>query len=613
MKRYFRKYRLFFFLAPLFMLGEIAMDLVQPSMMATIVDEGVLKQNIDLIIQEGIRMILLVLLGGFCGVMCGVFTNLAGQRLGNDLRKDLFARIMNLSAQQTDSFTTGSLVTRLVNDVTQIQNMMMLLVRGMVRSGAMFLGGIFALYLQSPRFALIILLALPVVTVLVVFFMRKATPLFSVVQERLDSLNNVMQENVAGARVVKAYVREQDEIRHFDEKNDALCAINLRVQTLLAFMMPCMNIVLNLCVVAILFVGGYTARADGSITSGQIMAAITYAALILHGVTFMAAIFQTFTRAKASIDRVNEVLLCEPAIRDGAEDMPDERKETNGAESMPDEQKGTDAADVERGGSCDESPRSAAGDGPKKGSVEFHNVSFAYPNNEERMILEHITFTINPGEMIGIIGATGCGKSTLVNLIPRFYDVVSGQVLVDGKDVRFYRQADLREHIAIVLQKAELYSRSIEENIRWGREDAAFEEVQEAARIAQADDYIRAKEEGYRTIVSEGGHSLSGGQKQRLSIARAVLKKADILIFDDATNALDLATEARLYEALKESCPDRTKIIIAQRIASIRNADRILVLDGGKIAACGTHEELLTSSEIYRDICRSQLKSEREA
>lgn len=593
MLKYLKKYWFWYLLAPLFMVGEIAMDLIQPDMMATIVDEGVLKQNLDVILSEGIRMILLVLFGGCCGLLCGVFTNLAGQRFGNDLRKDLFARIMSLSAQQTDAFSTGSLITRLVNDVTQIQNMVMMSVRGMVRSSIMFLGGIFALYLQSPRFALVVLCALPIVIFLVVFFMKRATPLFSVVQERLDRLNNVMQENVAGARVVKAYVKEKHELARFDESNEALCGINLKVQSLLAFMMPCMNIVLNLCVVAILWVGGAAARNNGDITSGQMMAAITYTAMILHGVTFMANIFQTFTRAKASIDRVNEVLKCEPAIEDGAGVRNDEHESKTGMQS---EEKRTG----ESGGTA------------RVGEIEFRDVSFAYPGSEGRAVLEHINLMVRPGEILGIIGATGSGKSSLVNLIPRFYDVTEGQVLVDGVDVRKYRLHELRERIAIVLQKAELYSRPIEENIRWGRKDADFAAVTAAAKVAQADEFIREAKDGYQTIVTESGHSLSGGQKQRISIARAVLKNAEIMIFDDATNALDLSTEARLYEALERECPGTTRIIIAQRIASIKNADRIAVLDGGTVVDCGTHEELLATSEIYRDIYQSQLKSEKE-
>lgn len=566
MLKYLKKYWHFCLLAPLFMIGEIAMDLIQPDMMATIVDEGVLKQNMSVVLDEGIRMILLVFFGGLCGILCGVFANLASQQFGNDLRKNLFSKIMNLPFEQTDRFSTGSLVTRLVSDVTQIQQMVAMSVRGLVRNSVMFAGGIFMLYRQAPGFALIAACGLPFILFFVVFFLKKASPMFTVVQKKLDDVNNCLQETTVGARVVKAYVREEQELQRFDAANDALCGINLKVQSLLAFMTPCMNIILNLCIVAILYVGGYTMRAAGDITSGQIMASITYMSMILHGVTFMANIFQTFTRAKASVDRVNEVLNCEDRLPDGLL-----------------------------------SPPEAAGE------VEFRNVSFAYPGSSQN-VLEGISLTVHKGETLGIIGATGSGKSTLVNLIPRFYDVTEGQVLVDGMDVKDYPVLELRKRIAVVMQKAELYSRSIEANIRWGRKDANPWDIKRAAETAQADDFICSTGQGYYTMVTESGHSLSGGQKQRISISRSILKNAQMLVFDDATNALDLQTESRLYQALDKECPGVTKIIVAQRIASIRNADRIAVLDGGRIVACGTHDELMGSSPVYRDIYASQMK-----
>jgi len=340
------------------------------------------------------------------------------------------------------------------------------------------------------------------------------------------------------------------------------------VQSLLAFMGPCMNIVLNLCVVAVIIVGGWTVKTGGSITPGNTMAAITYLAQILHGVTFMANIFQIFSRAKASAERINEVLNSPDVIVDGP-----------GSETAA-----------------------------EKGSVEFRGVSFSYPGSDGETVLENISFRVEPGETLGIIGATASGKSTLVNLIPRFYDATSGEVLVDGINVKDYPLTDLRDKIAIVLQKAELYSRSIAENISWSKNDATPWEIKKAAEIAQADDFICQKSSGYYTPVTEGGHSLSGGQKQRISIARALVKEHEILIFDDSTSALDLKTEASLYRALEQECPDVTKIIIAQRIASIKDADRIAVLDEGGISAIGTHAELMQTSEIYQDIYNSQLE-----
>ena len=549
------------------MVGEVAMDLLQPDLMARIVDEGVLKNDFSLILSVGVRMILFVLLGGFMGVMCGVFANIAAQGFGNDLRKDLFSGIMGLSFQQTDKISTGSLVTRLTNDVTQVQNMVSLLVRGLVRNVMMFGGGVFMLYRQSPKFALVAACGLPFVIAAVTFFMKKASPMFRVVQQKLDGINNVMQEDVAGARVVKAFVMEDREMRRFDSANDDFCRVNLRVQSLLAFMGPCMNIVLNLCVVGVIVLGGYEVKAGGEVTPGNVMAAITYLSQILMGIGFMANIFQTFTRAKASAERINEVLQSEKIITDGASAAP--------------------------------------ANGPA--AVEFKDVSFSYPGAGEA-VLQHISFRLDRGETLGVVGATGCGKSTLVHLIPRFYDAAAGAVLVDGKNVKDYALSDLRDKISIVMQTAELYSRSIEENIRWGKPDATPAEIKAAAEAAQADDFICASPYGYYTPVTESGHSLSGGQKQRISIARALLKPHEILIFDDATSALDLKTEAQLYKALSQRDPDAAKIIIAQRIASVKDADRILVMDNGAVAAIGTHEELMGSSPIYREIYASQLK-----
>ena len=568
MLKYLKKYWFFCILAPLCMMGEVAMDLIQPDMMADIVDNGVLKGDISLIISVGVKMILTVILGGLSGILCGAFANVVTQGFANDLRKDLFKKIMNLSFEQTDKISTGSLVTRLTSDVIFVQRMVMMSIRGFVRNSVMFVGGIFMLYRQSPKFALIAACALPFVLTFIVFFLRKAAPLFAIVQKRLDGINNIMQETVAGARVVKAYVREDYELERFDNANESLCEQNLRVQSLLAFMSPCMNIVLNICIVAVILVGGFEVKTGGSITPGNTMAAITYLAQILHGITFMANIFQTFSRAKASADRINEVLRMPDVIVDGEGDKQ-----------------------------------------PKEhGTIEFKNVSFSYPESSGHCVLENISFKVNSGETLAIIGATGSGKSSLVNLIPRFYDATNGEVLIDGMNVKEYELKALREKIAIVLQKAELYSRSIEENISWSKKDATPTEIKKAAQIAQADDFICNTTYGYYTLVTEGGHSLSGGQKQRISISRALLKDHEILIFDDSTSALDLKTEAKLYQALEAECPDMTKIIIAQRIASIKGADRIMVLDNGGISAIGTHAELMQFSKIYQDIYKSQLK-----
>ncbi|MCD8002804.1 MAG: ABC transporter ATP-binding protein/permease [Clostridia bacterium] len=570
MLKYLKKYWLYCVLAPLFMLGEIMMDLLQPDMMATIVDDGVLGSNIDVILHEGIKMVLLVAFGGTCGVLCGVFANVAAQRFGNDIRKDMFSHIMDFSFEQTDKFSTGSLVTRITNDVTQVEQMVMMSVRSLVRCVVMFAGGIFMLYRQSPQFALVAACGLPFVTIIVIFTLKKVAPLYTIIQQKLDRLNCIMQENITGARVVKAYVKEEYELEHFSEANNSLCDTNLRAQTFLAFLNPSVNIVLNLCVVAVLYVGGYTVQMNGTITPGQTMAAITYLSLILMRIVFLANIFQTFTRAMASWKRIREVLETENVQKSGGKD-PDENR---------------------------------------KGEIEFNHVTFAYPDSPGNPVLEDVSFSVKRGESIAVIGSTGCGKSSLVNLIPRFYDANSGDVVVDGQNVKDYNIRTLRDKIGIVQQKSELFSRSIKENITWGSEDAEDDAVASAARIAQAEEFILRMPESYDTAVTEGGHSLSGGQKQRISIARAVVKKPEILILDDSGSALDLKTEAAFYDALRSEFTDTTKIIVAQRIASVKQADRIIVLDKGKICAEGTHEELIKTSDIYREICRSQMKKE---
>ncbi len=584
MLKYLKKYWFWCLLAPVCMFGEIAMDLIQPKIMSSIVDDGVLKSDVGLILNLGVRMILLVLFGGLCGTLCGVFANFATRRFGNDLRKALFSKIMNLSFSQTDRISTGSLITRLSNDVNQVEMMVMMFIRMAVRSICMFIGGIYMLYRISGQFALLTVAGLPFVMIGVTFFLRKATPMFAVVQKKLDQVNHVMQEDVAGARVVKAYVREQYELDRFDKANDDLVSINLRVQTLLAFMMPYMNILLNLVVILLLHVGAITVKEGSSLQIGELMAALTYVAMILHSVTFVANIFQSMTRARASVARLKEVLECPDLINDG---------DFEAAKAL--------VSDVARG------------------SIRFENVSFAYPSSPDRKVLENISLEIRPGETFAILGTTGSGKTSFINLIPRFYDVTEGSVYVDGINVKDYELHELRERVVTVMQKAELYSRSIRENIRWGREDATDEEIYAAARVAQADDFIRASKDGYDTHVTESGHSLSGGQKQRISIARALVRKGEILIFDDATSALDLKTEAALHKALRvkdgimvSEYSEMTKIIIAQRIASVRNADRIMVLDRGKILAIGTHNELMQSCDLYQDIYRSQLKEEKK-
>lgn len=573
MLKYLKKYWFFALLAPVFMIGEVSMDLLQPELMSRIIDDGVLGLNnggvgnLNTVITIGLKMIGFVALGGICGIMSGVFANLCAQQFGNDVRKAVFKRIMEFSFEQTDKFSTGSLITRVTNDITQLQNFVMQCLRGFVRTSMLFIGGIACMVSLNMEFGIIIACALPFVAVCVVYFIAKANPKFTVLQKKLDKVNNVMQENVSGARVVKAYVKEDYETERFEKANNELVSTQLDVLLLLSYMTPIMNIILNLSVVAVIKVGGIQVSA-GSATPGNVMAAITYCSQVLNAVMRMTMIFQTASRGIASKKRVMEIINCDPAIKSGTYN-----KET-----------------------------------AVKGKVEFKNVSFAYPGMDNENVIENFNLVINPGETIGILGATGCGKSSLVNLIPRFYDVTKGEVLIDDVNVKDYDLQVLRDKVSIALQKPEIFSTTIAENIAWGDDSADIEKIRQAADIAQATEFIDNRTDGMDTQVSQGGHSLSGDQKQRVAISRAVLKNSEILIFDDATSALDLKTEADLYSELSVKKYDVTRIIIAQRIASVKNADRIVVMDNGRLADVGSHSELIKTSEIYKDIYESQLK-----
>ena len=572
------------------MVAEVYVDLYQPRMMAVIVDQGILGvdsggvSDMNLILSTGIRMLLVVLAGGVCGLLSAVFTNVAGQGCGNDLRKGCFSRIMHFSFEQTDDFSTGSLITRITNDVTQVQQLIMQLIRGLVRCLMFFFGGTWALLQLDLSFGVIVACAFPLILIDIIFVVWRTNPLFTVLQESLDKLNSIIQENVTGIRVVKAFIQEKTEAERFSGANRHLVDTQFNVQMMLSFLRPVMNIVLNIAVVGILYVGSVQVR-EGGLAPGTVMAAITYISQILNGMMMLAMIFQTLSRGTASANRLQEVILTESEIRQ---------------EALPDAVASEAGADAVTGAS--------AGTG-RPGSVRFEDVSFVYTDNG-KLVLKNISLDIAPGETLAIIGSTGCGKTSLVSLIPRFYDAAEGRVLVDGRDVRTYDPAELREKVTVCLQKSELFSTTIRDNIALGNPDATEMEIRHAAEAAQADGFILQQPQGYDTPVAERGMSLSGGQRQRIAIARALLKKGEILIFDDSTSALDLKTEANLYAALRRDYATVTKIIIAQRVASVRNADRIVVLDGGTISACGTHEELLESSPVYRDIVASQLKED---
>lgn len=574
MWKYVRRYLPFAFLAALFMIGEVSMDLVQPGIMSRIVDEGVLgigrggKGDLSVIRTCGLQMIGLVLFGGMCGSLNNLFVHMTGQNIGNDIRKDAFGRIMQFSFSQLDRFSTGSLVNRVTNDITQVQNFVAQFVRGMIRMSMLLFGSMYCMFRLNRDFGLTVLGASPLIIGCLVFGMWKASPLFDRLQAQLDEINEVMQEDISGIRIIKACVREAYEKKRFGKANRELVRTQLSVLVIFAFMNPVVNALMYIVIALILRVGNADV-ALGTTTPGSIMAAITYTTQLLNGILMLVMLIQNISRGIASWRRVREILESAPQIREGNFD----------------------------------------GKTQVHGSVEFRDVSFSYPGSP-RPVLSHINLKINPGETVAIMGATGCGKTTLISLISRFFDVADGEVLVDGVDVREYRTEALRSKVSVVLQKTELFSRSIRDNILWGDPGASDDAVRRAATVAQADDFILSQPEGYDTFVAERGASLSGGQKQRISIARALLKPAEIRIFDDATSALDLKTEAALYDALREADEGSTRIVVTQRVATGRRADRIVVLDGAGVAGFGTHAELMRDCPAYQEICRSQMGEE---
>ncbi len=575
--KYLKPYWLFALLCPLAMILEVSMDLLQPTLMSDIVDNGILgdaaaDENLRYVLTTGLKMLVFSLIGCFGGIASAAFGTTAAQKMGNDLRKDTFAKVMHMSFQQTDKFTTGSLVTRLTNDITAIQEFVAMSLRMFVRTGMQFIGGIAVILTLNVNFGIVLVISLPVQLIAVAIIMKKAAPLFGIVQSRLDKVNSVVQENVSGARVVKAFTREEYEIDRFGKANTDLMSTNLKVQKLLATLNPILMVIMNASVIAIIMIGGFQVDAK-AMQVGDVMAAVTYITQILMSVMMVGMMFQQVSRATASMKRVNEVLSTDPVIADGKKNA----------------------------------------DSDNSGTVELKNVSFAYPGASGKPVLSGIDLKAEKGQMIAILGSTGCGKTSLVNLIPRFYDATEGDVLVDGVNVKDYDVDTLRQKIGVVLQKSELFSGTVAENIRWGCETATDEEVKTAAGIAQAEEFINGFNDGYDTMISEKGASLSGGQKQRMAIARAIVKKPEILIFDDSTSALDLSTEAKLHTALRESLSGVTVIMIAQRIASVMRADKIAVLENGSICAFGTHKELMEASDVYKDIYYSQMKQGEEA
>ncbi len=565
--RYLKPYLLFTIISPIFMVGEVMIDLMQPKLMSKIVNNGVLGNDMGVIISTGIQMLILVAFGGFMGIMCAWTASVASQGFGNDVRVEAFDRVMHLSLEQTDKFTTGSLVTRLTNDITTLQDFVAMVLRMFVRAPISLIGGLIMCLSLNVNFGYVMIFSIPVMLVVCGVILFKANPMFSAVQKKLDKVNSVVQENVSGARVIKAYTREDYEINRFGEANTDFKNTSMRVLKLMASIGPILMIVMNLSTLAIIYIGGLQIEAK-AMNVGDVMAATTYITNVLMSIMMVSMMAQQISRGKASADRVKAVLEANPVIISGTNDT-----------------------------------------GISQGTVEFKKVNFRYPGTHGNNVLSDINLKVNKGETIAIIGSTGSGKSSLVNLITRFYDADSGEVIVDGVNVRDWDIEQLRKKIGFVLQKSELFSGTVADNIRWGRPDATDEEIKKVAEIAQADEFISSFTDGYNTIIAEKGTSLSGGQKQRVSIARAVIRKPEIIIFDDSTSALDLGTEAKLQKSLRENLKGTTIIIIAQRIASIMSADKIAVIENGTITAFDNHENLMKTSATYRDIYSSQMKS----
>lgn len=591
--KYLRPYWYLALISPLMMIGEVLADLFQPKLMSVIVDCGIVGSSdiaehaaaslimrlfcgegpytsMQIILCIGITMLTLVVIGGFFGTFCAYTAARAAQSFGDDLRRDAYRRVMSLSIEQTDKFTTGSLVTRMTNDVSMLTEFVEMLIRMFVRAPIFFIGGTIMLLTLDLSFGVVLLCSLPIMLIMLILVLSRATPMFSQVQTKLDKVNSVVQENVSGARVVKAYVREDYENSRFDRANGDLRDTNYRVLRIFAVMSPILNIIMNVSVIAVILIAGLRGRAaDATISIGSVMAAITYITQVLSSVMMVTMMFQSVSRAGASSRRVCEVLDSDPVISSG----------------------------------------SATGD-DKAGDVciSFRGVGFRYPGTTGRPVLHDIDLDVHRGEVLAVIGATGSGKTSLVNLIPRFYDVTEGSVTVDGVDVREWDTHELRRRMGFVMQKSELFSDTVAGNIRWGKPDATDAEVAEAAEVAQAAEFIGGFQNGYDTFIAEKGASLSGGQKQRMSIARALVRRPEILILDDSTFALDLSTEARLQAALRERLAGTTVIMIAQRIASVKNADRIAVIENGTIRDCAPHDELMRTSAAYRDIYDSQMQ-----
>lgn len=566
-KKYITPYLGAFLMGPLMMLTEVAGEVALPKLMSLIINNGVAGRDTGYILKTGLLMAAVVVCMAVGGILGSYFAAKASINFTADLRRDVFKRVQQFSFANIDSFSTGSLVTRLTNDIQQVQNVLTMGLKMALRAPGMFVGALFMAFMMNGKLAAILLVVIPLLSLAIGLILKTAFPRFEAMQKKLDRLNSGIQESLTNVRVVKSFVREEFEIGKFVGLNQDLKDSGMRALKIVIATMPVMMLAMNVTTLAVVWYGG-NLIIGGSMPVGDLTAFTTYIVQILMSLMMLSMVFLQSSRARASLKRIAEVL-------DTVVDLNDDqaaRKELRA----------------------------------EKGSVEFKDVSFGYGKDGSDRVLEHISFQAEPGQTIGIIGATGSGKTSLVQLIPRLYDVTEGAVLVDGVDVRDYSLKNLRNGVGMVLQKNVLFSGTIEENLRWGDEDASREEIVKAAVNAQADGFVTAFKNGYHTEIGQGGAGVSGGQKQRLCIARALLKKPKILILDDSTSAVDTATEAKIRQGLAESLPDATKIIIAQRITSVLHADQIIILDDGQISAVGNHETLMASSQIYQDIYHSQ-------
>lgn len=555
---------------PFFKLLEAILELLLPTVVALIVNNGIARGDKTYVLQMGALMIGMAILGYGCSLVCQHYAAQASQGFGTDLRNALFKHISSLSYTELDRFGTPSLINRLTSDINQLQLAVAMLIRLVIRAPFICIGAIIMAMILDLKLSLILLAAAPIIGFILYFIISRTAPLYRLYQGKLDRMGSVLSENLTGVRVIRAFAKGRAEQKRFKETSEDLAGTAIHVGRIAALLNPVTSLVVNGAIILILWAGGLHID-SGSLSQGEIIAFINYVTQILLALIVVSNLVIIFTKAASSGTRVSEVLATQPSIADG------ERANVPFLPGAP--------------------------------AIEFHSVSFGYSATGE-LALDHISLSIAQGETLGIIGGTGSGKSTLVNLIPRFYEPVSGSIQVKGVDVKDYRLEELRRLIGVVPQKAMLFTGTVAENIRWGNPGATAEEVAEAAQTAQAAEFIAKLPEGYDTVLVRGGRNLSGGQKQRLTIARALASKPEILILDDSASALDYATDAALRKALRETAGDKTLLIVSQRVSSVRHADRILVLDDGKIAGLGTHEELLETCQVYQEVCQSQLSGE---